>query len=88
MCVDFEYCSLCRKFLSEYCFNCCIVCGEKCDDCDDCDNEYLITLNKTPCFLCDNCSLGFDDSDPHIDLNTLKILRKKTKCSNIPLLKY
>ena len=58
--VDYEYCSRCEESLNEYSFNSCIICEERCDYCDECDEDYLITLNKTPRFLCDSCSLGFD----------------------------
>ena len=66
--VDYEYCSRCEECLNEYSFNSCIICEERCNYCDECDDDYLITLNKEPRLLCDCCSLGFDKSDPHIDL--------------------
>ena len=84
--VDYEYCSKCEKCLNEYYFNSCLICEERCNFCDDCDEEYLITLNKMPRLLCDNCCLGFDDSDPHIDLY-IKDIAKENKMFKYSVIK-
>jgi len=84
--VEYEYCSSCEECLNEYYFNGCFICEEHCDYCDDCDDAYLITLNKTPRFLCTDCALCFDESDLHIDLHIRDIM-EENKMSRVSIIK-
>ena len=53
--VDYNYCSSCDECISEYCFYCFCLCGERADYCEDCNDDHLVIFNKNSQHLCDDC---------------------------------